>query len=88
MVFDGFFTNYFQNMGSIKEVQERDENGVMKTYKAWVWTDYIQFGFGLLDGSMSALPQQSYTYYCNKNVTAARLQLATLILYYNAGSTT
>jgi hypothetical protein len=66
-------------MGSVKEVEVEVDgpDGVQSvTQPIWVWTDYMNFLLGTIDGAMGALPQQSYTYYCNKNSTAARLSLA------------
>lgn len=53
-----------------------------------MWTDYLWFSLGILDGAMGALPQQSYTYYCNKNSSAARASLQNVVLYFSSNQTT
>ena len=38
---------------------------------------------GLVDGALGALPDTSNTYFCNKNSTAARLKLETVIVAFS-----
>ena len=38
---------------------------------------------GLVDGGMGAFPDSSFTFFCQKNNTAARSEIGTMITYFS-----
>lgn len=67
---------------------EDGEPTVDRSYQTWNLPDFFQFSLGIVDGTLGALPSTSSTYYCNKNSTAARLMLNTVIIDFSMVATT
>ena len=54
----------------------------------WGISDYLNLLLGLVDGAMGSLPSTSNTFHCNKNSTAARLTLITMLNDFSMKATT
>ena len=60
-----------------------EEGGLFSfTYK-WGLIDIFNLPLGVIDGAMGALPSDSFAYYCNKNLTAARDTVEPMLEYWS-----